>query len=231
MRITVPGVAGSPPPPTGILVGIGVFGVVVGAATAWIADASRDASLWAVPIGVLLITGGFLGSLLANHLGRSGIVLLTRRAQGWAALTARAGRWLMVLAAAGTLAVSVAFLLFTERAHLAVWLLVAVGVAGLIDGIRKLTHPVGVYLEPGSVTVVSPRGTVAHAWDELASVHLAHRGLTITGARGQAVLGYGETASDPAVLAAVVEGYRARPGSRSELADDRFVERLRRGEL
>lgn len=96
---------------------------------------------------------------------------------------------------------------------------------------RRLANPLGWYLDEQMVGAVTARGTVAMTWDEVQGVELARPGLTITGAPGTATVGYGEVASDPAALVRVLDFYRATPVARAELSDDRFPERLRRGDL
>lgn len=48
---------------------------------------------------------------------------------------------------------------------------------------------------------------------------------------GTVTIPHGNTASDPAVVAHVIEFYRTNVDSRAELSDDRFLERLRSGHL
>lgn len=82
------------------------------------------------------------------------------------------------------------------------------------------------------VSIIVPRkGPTAFAWNEVERVELKGRGIALTGL-GQTVENPGgDVASDPAVVARVIKFYQTNARLRSELSEDRFLQRLRSGRL
>lgn len=106
-----------------------------------------------------------------------------------------------------------------------------IGLMGTVDGILSLRNPVGWFFDQYIIAIVGPgKRLAAFSWAEVEKVELG-RGVEVTGRGRTVTIPNGNTASDPAVVARVIEFYRTNPRSRPELSDDRFLDRLRTGQL
>ncbi len=230
--IEVPGIDPAPPIHAGFYVGLGAFTVLLVAGLAWMAVDSGDPSVWALPVVIAPIMAAFIGSVAFNNVGKAGRIRLTRRKGCWAALGSRTGRLLMLTASILTLLITTGFIIVLPEAHIGVWLLGLFGLFGMVEGAMRLRDPVGWHFDEYIASVIVPRkGPTAFTWDEVGRVELKGRVVAVTGLGKTVESPSGDIASDPAVVARVIEFYRTHARSRPELSDDRFLERLRSGQL
>lgn len=230
--IQVPGTVAAPPVPQSVYLGLGAFYVLLAATLVWVASDSGDPSLWALPLVFTLLMGAFIGLIASNHVGRAGRIRLTRRKGCWAALASPTGQLLLLVASILTLLITTGSIIALPEANIRVWLLGPIGLFGMVESILRLRNPVGWYFDQYTVMVIVPRkGPTAFTWDEVKRVELKGRVIAVTGLGETVESPGGDVASDPAVVARVIEFYRTNARSRPELSDDRFLERLRSGQL
>ena len=232
ITIKVPGVDPAPPVHTGFYLGLGAFTVLLVAGLAWMAVDSGDPSLWALPAVIAPLMAAFIGSTVSNNVGKAGRIRLTRRKGCWVALGSRTGRLLMLTASILTLLITTGFIIALPEVHIGVWLLGFVGLFGMVEAAMRLRDPIGWHFDEYMASVIVPRkGPTAFTWDTVARVELKGRVVAVTGPGKTVESPSGDIASDPAVVARVIEFYRTNARLRSELSDDRFLERLRSGQL
>ena len=230
--IEVPGSPSGFPSPWATFAGMGIFCVSLLAVLAWVASDSGDPSLWALFVMFGLIVGTFVGSIATNHVGRSGRLRLTRANGCWAALGSRTGQLLILGAAVASLSISTGAILLLPAVHIGVWLFAPLSLLGIAEAAWRLKEPYGWYFDQHMAGVTVPRrGSTAFTWDEVQQVTVTRRGVDVRGRGHTVAVPGGDVASDPAVLARVVEFYRDNALQRPELSDDRFLERLRSGTL
>ena len=230
--IKVPSIVPAPAVPWGAYLGLGTFSILLVAASAWVAADSGDPSLWAVFAVITLIVGASIGSAVSTHFGRAGRIRLTRRRGCWAALGSRTGQLLLLTASVLTVLIATGFIIAMPESHPLLWGLGLAGVFGVVEGALRLREPIGWYFDQHMVMITVPRkGSTAFTWDEVEGVDVKRRGVDVTGLGHTVEVNGGSTASDPAVVARVIEFYRTNAPSRPELSDDRFLDRLRSGQL
>ena len=232
ITIEVPGIVPAPRVPWSISLGLGVLFILLEAFLVWLAGASGDPSLWALPSVWILIASAYVGANLSTFIGRAGRIRLTRRRGYWAALGSRAAQLFLLTASVLTLLITAGFIIALPEASFLVWIFGFIGLLGIADSALRLRNPFGWHFNQFVVMVFMPKkGSTTFTWDELQRVELRRRVVVLTG-RGQTIENAGgDVASDPAVVASVLEFYRTNPRSRSELSDDRFLQRLRSGRL
>lgn len=230
--IEVPGIVPAPRVPWGIYLGLGAFTFLVTAVLAWMAVDSRNPSLWALPLVFFVMMAGGIGLILSVHVGRAGRIRLTRRKDRWSALGSRTGKLLLLTAWVLVLLMTTGFIIALPEAHPLVWLFGLFGILGIAESSLRFRVPFGWHFDEYMMMVVIPRkGPTAFTWNEVEKVELKGRVVAVTGLGETVENPGGDVASDPAVVARVIEFYRSNPRSRSELSDDRFLERLRSGRL
>lgn len=230
--IEVPGIVPAPRGPWGIYLGLGVFFILLGAFLVWLARASEDLSLWALPVVWCLIASAAVGANLFTFVGRTGRIRVTRRNEDWAVLGSRAAQLFLLTASVLTLLITTGFIIAVPGASLFVWLFGFIGLLGIADSALRLRNPFGWHFNQHTVSVLMPkRERLTFTWDELQGVQLRRRAVVLTLPGLTLENPSGDVASDPAVVAGVLEFYRSNPRSRSELSDARFLERLRSGWL
>lgn len=100
-----------------------------------------------------------------------------------------------------------------------------IGLAALTGELIKLPHPSGLTLSEHGVRGVRGARRLKFSWDELAGVEVVYapRGakLLFRGAENakDVLIDSQALASDPRIVAMIVEHYRTHPGDRAELAD------------
>lgn len=232
MRIEVPGIVPAPPTSQVVYLGLGAFTIVVGGVLALMAANSGDASLWALPLVFCVMMVGFIGWILFIHHGRAGQIRLIRREGSWAALGSRTGKLFMLAAWILVVLITTGSIIALPEVHPFVWLFGVLGILGIAESSLTFRIPFGWHFdELVLMVVVAKEGPTAFTWNEVEEVELRGRAVAVTGLGKTVVNPGGDVASDPAVVARVIEFYRSNPRLRPELSDDRFLERLRCGEL
>ncbi len=230
--IEVPGIVPAPPVPWGIYLGLGAFFILLEAFLTWFVTASGDPSLWALPVLLAVVMAAFFGANLSTRIGTAGRIRLTRRKGGWAALGSRTAQLFFLAASILTLLITTGFIIALPETNFLVWLFGFIGLLGIADSAYRLRNPYGWYFSQYSLMVLVPqKGSATFSWGEVQRVELKGRVVVVTGAGKTMKNPGGDVASDPAVVAGVLEFYRANARLRPELSDDRFLERLRSGRL
>lgn len=230
--IEVPGTVPAPPFPQDVSIGLGAFFVLLQAALVWMATDAGDPSLWALPHVMTVMMAALVGLIVSNHVGKASHIRLTWRKDCWAALGSHTGQLLILAASVIIVLIAAGFIIALPKVHFVVWLLGLIGLFGVPESIMRLRTPIGWRFNQYMLSVIVPKeGYTAFLWDEVERVELSGRMLTVTGKGNSVKSPSGNIASDPAVLARVMEFYRTNRRSRPELADERFLERLRSGQL